>query len=199
MFNYGVKEETAMNRLRLQYNSPVVLSFALCSLAALLIGNISYGWANTYLFSVYRSSLSDPLTYLRAFLHVLGHANWQHYTSNVMLMLVIGPQLEEKYGSRQLLTAIVITAFFTGLAQWVLFPGVGVMGASGIVFMMILLASMGGMRDGYVPLTLILVALFYIGSEVSAALGARDDISQMSHIIGGICGAVFGFTLSRRY
>ena len=64
--------------------------------------------------------------------------------------------------------------------------------------MMILMASMGGGRRGGIPLTLILVALFYIGGEVAAALTAADDISQLSHIIGGICGGVLGFALEKR-
>ena len=32
----------------------------------------------------------------------------------------------------------------------------------------------------------------------SAALTAADDISQLSHIIGGICGGVLGFALEKR-
>ena len=72
------------------------------------------------------------------------------------------------------------------------------MGASGIVFMMILIASMGGGRSGGIPLTLILVALFYLGGEIVTALTAADNISQLSHIIGGICGGVLGYILEKR-
>lgn len=185
--------------LRIQYNAPVVLTFALLSLTALGLGRLTNGWTDNRLFCVYRAPLSDPLTYVRAFLHVLGHANWEHFSGNILLMLVVGPQLEEKYGSRNLLLAIATGALTTGLAQCLLFPGVGVMGASGIVFMMLLMASMGGMKDGYIPLTLILVAVFYLGNEILAAIQGADDISQLSHVIGGICGAVFGFTLDRNY
>ena len=115
-----------------------------------------------------------------------------------MLMLVVGPQLEERYGSRTLLYAIAITAFLTGLIQFVFFPGTALMGASGIGFMMILLASMGGGRSGGIPLTLILVALFYIGNEVAAAFSRADDISQLSTVNGGVCGAIIGFHLQKR-
>lgn len=42
-----------MKRLfRLQYNAPVTLTFALVSLAALLLGKLTNGWTDTYLFSV---------------------------------------------------------------------------------------------------------------------------------------------------
>ncbi|MBE6970203.1 MAG: rhomboid family intramembrane serine protease [Ruminococcaceae bacterium] len=184
-------------KLRFQYNSPVVLTFALASLAALLLGSLTGGTITTKLFCVYRAPLSDPLTWLRAFLHVLGHGGWEHFTGNIMLILVVGPQLEEKYGSKKLLLAILLTAFVTGLAQCIFFPGVAVLGASGIVFMMILLASMGGMKDGWIPLTFILVTVFYLGNEIVTAVTSVDNVSQLSHIIGGLCGAGFGFYMDK--
>mgnify|MGYP000195915637 CR=1 FL=1 len=107
-----------MKRLfRLQYNAPVTLTFALLSLLALLLGRLTDGWTNTYLFSVWRSSLSDILTYPRFFLHVLGHADYNHYIGNMMMILVVGPGLEEKYGSRNLLSVIVITALVVSPPQ----------------------------------------------------------------------------------
>ena len=188
-----------MNPFRkIQYNSPLVLNFALLSLLALLLGRLTGGRATAKLFCVYRSPLTDPLTYPRFFLHVLGHSGWAHYSGNILLMLVIGPQLEERYGSRPPLTAMAVTAFVTGLVQYIFFPGTALMGASGIVFMMILMASMGGGRGGGIPLTLILVALFYLGGELADSLTRADDISQLSHIIGGVCGAVFGFRMQKK-
>ena len=63
---------------RIQYNSPVSLTFALASLGVLLLGEISGGYITRLLFCVYSSPLSDPLTYIRVFTHVLGHADYQH-------------------------------------------------------------------------------------------------------------------------
>ena len=183
---------------RIQYNSPVVLNFALLSLLALVLGGLTGGWTTAKLFCVYRSPLSDPLTYPRFFLHVLGHSGWAHYSGNILLMLVVGPQLEERYGSKNLLICIGVTAFVTGLIQWLLFPGSALMGASGIVFMMLLMASMGGGRGSGIPLTLILVALFYIGGEVFTAFTQADNISQLTHVIGGVCGAVLGFAMQKK-
>ena len=174
-----------MKRLfRLQYNAPVTLTFALVSLAALLLGKLTNGWTDTYLFSVWHSSLSDILTYPRFFLHVLGHVDYDHYIGNMMMILVVGPGLEEKYGSRNLLSAIVITALVSGLVYWFLFPGSMLMGASGIVFMMIVMASLAG--------TLILVLILYLGSEIVDGVMLKDNVSQLTHIIGGVCGAVLG-------
>lgn len=182
-----------MKRLfRLQYNSPVVLTFALISLGALWLGKVTDGWTTTYLFSVWHSSLADILTYPRFILHVLGHSDYSHYIANMMMILVVGPGLEEKYGSRKLLGAIVITALVSGLVHWFLFPGTMLLGASGIVFMMIVMASLAGMRDGYIPITLILVLVLYLGNEIVDGVVLSDNVSQLTHIIGGICGAVLG-------
>ena len=88
-----------MKKIVIRFNAPVILTFALLSLLALLLGNWTDGAATYQYFSVYRSSLSDPLTYVRFFGHVLGHADYEHYMGNMLLMLLVGPGLEEKYGS----------------------------------------------------------------------------------------------------
>lgn len=184
--------------LRIQYNSPVVLTFALISFGALVL---SWFFGDTVMqkyFCVYRASLYDPFTYLRFFTHVLGHGGWEHYIGNMLLLLVIGPTLEEKYGSRSLLISIVVTAFISGLVQFIFFPNTALLGASGIVFMMIVMSSLAGMKGNCIPLTLIFVAIFYIGGEIVDALTVKDNVSQLTHIIGGVCGAVLGYLMSRR-
>lgn len=183
---------------KLHYNSPVMLSFALVSLAVLGLNALTGGTSNRLLFSVYRSPLGDPLTYPRFFLHVLGHANFQHYLGNMLLLLVIGPPLEEKYGGKNMLIAFVFTAFISGLVQWAFFPGQALLGASGLVFMMIVLSSLAGMRRDSIPVTLIFVLVFYIGKEVVDGLFTQDNISQLTHIIGGACGAFLGLAVFKR-
>ena len=187
-----------MKRLgRLQYNSPVVLSFALLSFAALLLNGLTRGRSNMLFFSVYRSTLLSLWTWPRFVLHVLGHVSYSHYITNMMMILVVGPPLEEKYGSRNLLAAIVLTALVSGVVQWVFFPNSVLLGASGIVFMMIVMSSLAGMREGSIPLTLILVLVLYLGGELVSGISLRDNVSQLTHILGGLCGAVFGFALRK--
>lgn len=180
---------------RIQYNSPVILTFALLSLGVLLLGEATGGTSTALCFSVYRSSLTDPFTYLRFFGHVLGHANYSHYIGNMTLLLVIGPPLEERYGSQALLEVMLATALISGLVQFFFFPGTALLGASGIVFMLIILSSLSGGEKGRIPLTLILVYVIYIGGEIADGILQSDDISQITHIIGGTCGAVFGLSL----
>lgn len=193
-----LKGVVTLNRptLKISYNAPVTLTFALLALLALGLGRFTGGWTTTHLFSVYRSSLTDPLTYFRFFGHVLGHSGYSHYVGNMVLILVLGPNLEDRYGSRTVLWAILVTALVSGLVQFIFFPSSALLGASGIVFMMILLSSFGGVHNGTIPVTLILVAVFYLGGELWNAITVRDNISQLTHIIGGVCGTVIGFSLS---
>lgn len=181
----------------LQYNAPVTLTFVLVSFAVVLLGYLTKGESTKLIFCTYRSSLSNPLTYLRLFTHVLGHADWSHYAGNMVLFLVLGPLLEEKYGSVPLLKMIAITAVISGLIYMILFPNSVLLGASGIVFMMIVLSSVAGMENGKIPLTLILVVIIYLGGEVTDSLKVSDGIAHLAHIAGGFCGAVFGFLMAR--
>ena len=180
-------------RLRVQYNAPVVLTFAFLSLAALVAGHLTGGWTTTKFFSVYRSAFTDPLTYFRMVGHVLGHANYSHYMGNMMLLLVVGPPLEERYGSGRLLGCMFITALTSGLVQFFLFPGTALLGASGIVFMMIVLSSFTESRGGGIPITLILVVIFYLGGEIIDGIRNTDSVSQLTHVVGGVLGMIFGF------
>lgn len=124
----------------------MILTFFLLSLLVLFLDDWTGGWTTMHLFCVYRSSLKDPLFYVRLFGHVLGHASWDHFLNNMLLLLVIGPPMEEKYGSVPLLEGIVFTALVSGVLQCALFPRTALLGASGIVFMLIMLASLSGFR-----------------------------------------------------
>ena len=181
------------NRIRLDYNAPLVLTFALLSGLSLIAGYFTNFQSTEMFFMTYRSSLFNPLTYLRLFTHCLGHANWEHYLSNMSYILLLGPMMEEKYGSRKLLYMMLITAGVTGIANTILFPRVALCGASGIVFLFIVLSSITSTEKGEIPLTLILIMIIYVGGEVYDAIYSQDNVSQLAHIIGGCFGAYFGF------
>jgi membrane associated rhomboid family serine protease len=175
-------------KLRITYNAPVVLTFALAAVAVFILTN-GAGVARSWF--VAWPELHDARSYVGLFSHILGHGNWQHLIGNFMLILLLGPILEERHGSMSLLIMILITALITGLANLVFSDG-ALLGASGIVFMMILLASMANVRGGEIPLTFIAVAIIYMGGEIVRAF-REDNISQMAHLVGGVAGAAFGF------
>lgn len=174
------------------YNSTVILSYFFLSLVVLFINKLTKGKSNNLLFSSSRGSLWNPLTYLRLFTHILGHENWNHFRNNFLYILLIGPMIEEKYGSNNLLIMILITAFVTGVINCI-FSKKRILGASGIAFMLILLSSLVNIQSGTIPITLILICIFYLASELIDGLFKKDNISHLSHILGAICGFVYGF------
>ncbi len=183
-------------RLSITLNAPVVLTIGAISFVATLLNYLTGGKTGQMLFMTYRSSLASPLTWVRAFTHVFGHADWSHLIGNMSYLLLLGPMLEEKYSSRTLAIAVAITAFVTSLINYVFFPDVALCGASGVVFAFILLSSFTSFREGEIPLTFILVAVFFIGQQVFEGLLVRDNISNMAHIIGGIVGGFLGYELN---
>lgn len=182
--------------MKISFNSPVVLGFSLLACAVLLLdGSLMPKLIDRFFVCRGVFDFSDPLDYFRLFSHVVGHANWQHLVGNFSFILLIGPILEEKYGSRKLLLMMLVTAGVTGVLNN-LFWDTGMLGASGIVFMMILLGSLVNLRSGTIPLTFILIVVLYLGQEVYTALTVDDQVSQFGHILGGLCGMLFGFALS---
>jgi GlpG protein len=182
---------------RLDYNSPVILTFALLSFLSLLLGFATGNESTEHVFQVYRSSFTHVLTYVRFFTHVLGHADFNHFLSNFLMILILGPLLEEKYGSKKMIFMILLTALITGLINFAFFPRTALLGASGVVFMLILLSSFANTKKGRIPITFILTVAVFIGREIHAGFLAQDNISHIAHIIGGLCGALLGYIINR--
>ena len=176
---------------RIRYNAPFTITFVLISFIALLVNGRTNGAANRLLFSVYRSDLRDPLTYIRAFTHVLGHSSFTHYSGNIMLMLVLGPTLEERYGSATIFYLSALTALDSGHSA-----------LSTLTKRNAIRCKQPGICDPTKfsrrrtrqldPVNANPSGHLYIGGETVTGMISRDDISQLSHIIGGVCGAAFG-------
>ncbi|MBO4697868.1 MAG: rhomboid family intramembrane serine protease [Lachnospiraceae bacterium] len=175
----------------IKFNAPVTLGFVMVCGIALLLDHITGGLANRHLFSTYRSGLLNPMTYVRAFGYTVGHADWAHFTANMTYILLLGPLVEEKYGSRNLLEMMGITAVVTAIFHALLSSNVALLGASGIVFMLIILSSISNVKSGEIPITFIIVCIIFIGGQILDSFHA-DNISQLGHIVGGICGGCFG-------
>lgn len=177
---------------KISYNAPLVLSFSLAAVVVWLLNMITAD-AFRFLFVLSPNfSFFNPLDYLSLIGYIFGHADGTHLISNLSFILLLGPILEEKYGSRKLGIMIGATALITAMIH-LLFFSHGLLGASGIVFMFIILISFSNVREGEIPLTFILILVLFIGKEVLQSFQA-DRISQFAHILGGICGSLFGLT-----
>ena len=185
-------------KLKISYNAPVILSFVFICFVVTLLGFLTGSQSTRLIFMTYHSSLKNVLTYVRFFTHVIGHSSWTHFIGNMSYILLLGPALEEKYGPSKIFEVIGITALVTGLVNWFFFPNVALCGASGVVFAFILLISFANVRSGEIPVTVILVALIFLGEQVYDGIFIRDNVSNLSHVLGGFVGAVAGYNLNLR-
>ena len=185
--------------MKLRYNAPVTLTFTFLAASVLLLNgtllpNLTTQWFSTP--SPFRPNQFGD--YVKLLTYVFGHADVTHYMGNFTMILILGPILEVAYGSGFVLLSILITAVTTGLLNVLFFPSTMLLGASGIVFMMIILASITNFNKGEIPLTFILVMVVYLGGQVWDAFAKQDNISQFAHIAGGVVGSFLGFFRARQ-
>ena len=185
-------------RLKISYNAPVTLTFVLICFVVTVIGMLTNHTSTGLFFSVYRGSWADPLTYVRLVGHVFGHSGLDHFVNNAMFLLLLGPMLEEKHGSDTMLKVILVTAVFTGIVHCVLWGNIALCGASGVVFACIILSSFTAFKNGEIPLTVVLIAAIYLGQEVCNGIFIKDNISNLTHILGGVVGGISGYLLNRK-
>ena len=185
--------EELLKNIQFDYNSPVIITYLLLSVIACILNAITRGRTNKHFFSSYRSSLLNPLTYIRLVTHSIGHKDWDHLIHNFLFILLIGPMVEEKYGSVNLIIMLVITSIVIALFNTI-FNNYIITGASGNVYMLIVLSSFSNITEGKIPLTLILILIFYIISEVKKSImEGNKKTYHDGHLIGAICGIIFGF------
>lgn len=183
--------------MKLRYNAPVILTFSLVCTAILLLAQIIPGFMNLFIVpgnNTFFNLFSFDI--LRIISHIFGHANWEHLLGNISFILLIGPVLEEKYGSLRMLVMILFTGLATGIFN-LLFLANASLGASGIVFMLILLISVTNVRRGEIPLTLIAIVAIFLFKEIYNMLVVQNDINEAAHLVGGLVGGVFGFVFAQ--
>ena len=175
---------------RIHYNAPVTLTFAIIAFVVLGVDYISRGrFASEWLALL---PIFNIPNFFRMFTYVFAHVDFTHFFSNFSIILLIGPLIEEKYGSKNLLLMIVATALMTALIHIIFFDTI-ILGASGIGFMLILLTPFTNTKSGRIPLTFLLIAFIYIGREVFLGITLEDNVSRFGHIMGGIIGACLGY------
>ena len=189
---------------KITYNAPVTLTFAIVCAVILLMNNLLLD-KNLIpaIFTAPGSQRSpspfnwhSPLDYLRLLTHVFGHSDWNHLLGNLSFLLLLGPLMEERYGSPMLALMMAVTALVTGVLNACIIPA-SLLGASGIVFMLIMLAALAPLEKCELPISFLLVLAVFIGRELVNADAKRlQNIATFAHIAGGLCGSLFGFMVA---
>ena len=176
--------------MKLDYNAPFTLTFALVCIFILIIKAVLGPWFIKLFVLIPSEVFLRPENYIRIVSYSLGQSSWDHLLGNFSIILLVGPWLEEKLGSWSLLAISVITALVTGILH-VLFFSEGLIGSSGIAFMLVILSGFVNFKNNRIPLTLILIIFIFMGKEI-VQLFREDHISQFAHLMGGALGVFFG-------
>jgi membrane associated rhomboid family serine protease len=184
---------------RLSVEAPVVVGFvSMCVLLHLL--NITILPGISFFFGVDDFfSFTNPLQYIRLLTHIFGHDGMAHLRGNISHLLLVGPSAEAAFGSKETLQIMVLVAVSSGIAH--IFLGRNnsrQLGASGVVFALILLNSLVSAKAGKVPLSFLLTACLWIGDELWKLFFSRDATSHHAHLTGAIVGTIAGYLIHQK-
>lgn len=198
-----MNKKSFLSNVKISYNAPVTLTFALIAAIILFLDTFLNNTLIPALFTCPGTSesatafnIGNPVDYFRMIFHIFGHKDWNHFLGNMAFILLLGPVIEERYGSKILVLMMTITSLVTGVLN-VCFSPTQMFGSSDIAFMMILLTSFTSISKSEIPLSFILILILYIGREILGS-GQNENIATLAHIAGGLCGSLFAFLATPR-
>lgn len=156
--------------------------------------------------------LSHFTSYLRLFLHILGHTNLTHLCFNVILLLLLAPSQEQKYSRTVFCIMIFVCSFVSGIL-FVVFGVPLVRGLDGVAFLLILLSAFDSIQKQAVSSSvLLLVCVFVVyvlvdknldSAQIASANAVLQNpnsanesvykgVASTMQLLGGICASLFG-------
>jgi len=176
--------------MRITFNSPFILIFTL--IATVVIAFTLVTGYPLEIFTLHGNfNAQSWQSYFGLILYPLSHLNTQHLVGNFGIILLLGPILEKKFGWKRLLLMSLATTIIIAIVH-IIISDSNLIGASGLVFMYIVLSSLADSSGKEIPLTFILVAILFLGQEIIGTF-KEDSVSQMVHICGGIMGVVYRY------
>lgn len=188
--------------LSVSYDAPVTLTFSLISLLVFIIfqvilksknGIITIG-APTMSGGESPFVFANPLCYFRMIIHVFSAETFAVLISNLMILLLLGPVLEEYYGSVIVGIMMIVSALLSGVLN-ACFCKHSATGSESIVFMLILLNGFISVNKKKIPLASVFVLILFIVGQCKN--GVSDGlIIMITNIAGGLCGSLLAFMAS---
>ncbi len=185
-------------KLQLVFNSPVIVISALLSIVVLILHNsvvpnlIEIACSsNTAPLTEHAFNPINPLHYIRLFTLIFGHYTMQSLCLNLVIILLLGPRVEERFGSVLVMVMFAITSFVTGILS-ALFLQNPICGLDGIAMLLVILtlfecANLKEISFNY----LILLVLLFVNSIVLSV--QQNYYGILLHYLGSLCAGSFGF------
>jgi membrane associated rhomboid family serine protease len=184
-------------------DAPLTLSFCF---SCIIIQIFNYFIGNMFIISYFSVpswnlfNVRHPFSYIRMIMQTMGHLNWNHLNGNIVNLLLVGPSCEREFGMASMLKVMILTAIVSSLTHIVFSPDNMVqLGASGVVFTLILLNSLVEVQLGRIPLTFLCQVVLWCYKELADYLSTDDhSVSHLAHISGAVVGTVAGYYLHDR-
>ncbi len=189
-------------KLKFHYDSPVMLTFALVTLLVFILdafafkGKLKDMWlvTPTAAGGQFPFSFSDFPSILRLFIHVFGYSQNEVLICNLIFILLLGPQMEERYGSVIIGIMIFVSSLFSGVLN-ACFCKNTVCGAEPVVFMLILLWTMMQLSRSKISASAIAVIALFIAMLIFRK-NPNGVVGVAVIAAGGLCGSLFAFLTS---
>lgn len=189
-------------KLKFHYDSPVMLTFAFLTLITFVLdtfafkGKLKDVWliTPTAAGGAFPFAFSDFPSILRLFIHIFGYSDSPILICNLIFILLLGPQMEERYGSVIIGIMIFVSALFSGVLN-ACFCQNAVCGADPVVFMLILLWTMMHLSRSKISASAIAVIALFIVMEIFRK-NPNGVVGVVIVAAGGLCGSLFAFLAS---
>lgn len=187
---------------RLSIEAPIVVGFAFICIVLHLLNMTILPGVSVFLGVKGRSlSLASPLQYIRLFTHIFGHDGLAHLRGNMTHILLVGPSAEAFFGSKEIFQIIIAVAVSTAFAHILIGrENSSQLGASGVVFALILLNSLVSAKRGRIPLSFVLTAFLWMGDELGRLIvfNREDRTSHHAHLVGAFVGTIAGYLIQQQ-
>ncbi len=197
--------------LKLSYDAPVTLTFVIvCAVIFLINMLLAKGGKADGLQKLLSSPtaqsgtlpfiVKSPVSYLRLLLYMFGSSGAgtgvaggaSVLFTNLILIMLLGPAMEERYGSVIIGIMIFVSALFAGVLN-ACFCETSLVGAVPLVSMMIFLNAFMSFSKKKFPLSFAAVMVLFVLLQIFSGAGAVQIIIC---IAGGLCGSLFAFLTS---
>lgn len=189
--------------IKVAYDAPVTLSFVIiCAIIFLLNMLLAKSGKAGGLEKIFASPTSQAgvlpfipsalVSYVRLFFYIFGAGDPSVMFTNLILIMLLGPAMEERYGSVIIGIMIFVAALFSGVLN-ACFSESSLVGSLPLVSMMIFLNAFMSFSKKKFPLSFAAVMVLFVLLQVFSGTGAVQIIIC---IAGGLCGSLFAFLTS---
>lgn len=146
--------------------------------------------APTNAYGEFPFSFSNPLSYLRIFIHIFGSFSLVSMSCYLCLITFV-PNAERDFGTIPVIVMIALSAFFSGVLS-ACFCKNAVSGVEPIVYLLIFLNIFGGLQKKKIPVLQLLILVMFITCSIAMPENP-DIITVLVQIAGGLCGSLVSF------